>query len=255
MVIKYPKPLSDTKPKDQQRQKAVIKTLEEPMAELHCQFNPAQIKFSKTTQWNSKTDKTGGGGNKARGSEPKRNVPTSEFQGGNAQTLSMDLFFDTAETGDDVREYTDFLTSLTLINPKMPKTKARPMLVMFIWGSFSDDVGSISGTRSLMTFRAYVKDVNINFTMFNTDGTPLRAETQVTFTAFEDNNAQPFQNPTSRSETRTMYVTRAGETLDYVAYREYGDSSQWRHIAQVNNLNNPMRLKPGTVLKITPLPE
>ena len=47
--------------------KAIIKTLEEPKTELHCQFNPTQIKFSKTTQWNSKTDKAGGKGNKARG--------------------------------------------------------------------------------------------------------------------------------------------------------------------------------------------
>ncbi|NJM39843.1 MAG: LysM peptidoglycan-binding domain-containing protein [Anaerolineae bacterium] len=48
---------------------------------------------------------------------------------------------------------------------------------------------------------------------------------------------------------------RAGETLDYIAYQHYGDAAQWRHIAQANNLLNPKNLRPGLVLKLTPLPE
>ena len=45
-----------------------------------------------------------------------------------------------------------------------------------------------------------------------------------------------------------------GQTLDWIAYQEYGDTSAWRHIAQVNNIQNPRNLKAGTVLKLVPLP-
>jgi nucleoid-associated protein YgaU len=98
--------------------------------------------------------------------------------------------------------------------------------------------------------------VSLNFTLFRSDGTPVRAEAQVTFTAYEDDNAiLPFQNPSSRSESRSMYLVRAGETLDYIAYVEYGDPNYWRHLADVNGLTNPLNLKPGQVLKVTPLPD
>jgi nucleoid-associated protein YgaU len=41
--------------------------------------------------------------------------------------------------------------------------------------------------------------------------------------------------------------------LDWIAYQEYGDAAAWRHIAEVNNLHNPLSLVPGQLLKLTPL--
>jgi hypothetical protein len=240
--------------KDAKNQKAMIVCVDDPKKDLTFQFNPTQIKFSKSTTWNSANDKaSGGAGGGGRTNEPKRNVPTSEFQGGSAQTLSMDLLFDTTDTGKDVRKYTDFLTSLTLIKKSIRNESARPALVKFVWGNFSQSASS-KATRALMSFTAYVKDVNITFSLFLPDGTPVRAETQVTFTAQKDEEVQPFQNPTSRSEARKLHVVNAGETLDFIAYNEYGDATQWRHIASVNGLTNPKDLRAGQALKLTPLP-
>jgi len=49
-------------------------------------------------------------------------------------------------------------------------------------------------------------------------------------------------------------VVGAGETIDWIAFQEYGDPAEWRHIATTNNLLNAKDLTPGSVLKITPLP-
>ena len=231
-------------------EKAMIVALDMPEAVLFCQFNPTQIHFSKNTTWSSGADKEGAGGSTEK--QPKRNVPTSEFNGGGAQSLSMDLLFDTTEDSRDVREYTDFLMSLTLISPLASDKNARPPLVKFVWGEFSAQVPfSPFSTRSMLSFTAYVQGVDVTFTMFLPNGRPVRAEAKVTFTAQKDEEVLPFQNPTSRAEARTMHIVSPGETLDYIAYREYGDPFAWRHIAQTNQLLDPKGIKAGQVLKIT----
>ncbi len=49
-------------------------------------------------------------------------------------------------------------------------------------------------------------------------------------------------------------MVHEGQTLDWIAYQEYGDPAYWRHIAETNDLANPKDLRPGQVLKLTPLP-
>jgi nucleoid-associated protein YgaU len=39
-----------------------------------------------------------------------------------------------------------------------------------------------------------------------------------------------------------------GETLAWIAYKEYGDTSRWRSIADLNHLTDVRELIPGTVL-------
>ncbi|HLG50038.1 MAG TPA: LysM domain-containing protein, partial [Chloroflexota bacterium] len=44
-----------------------------------------------------------------------------------------------------------------------------------------------------------------------------------------------------------------GETIDTIAFQEYGDPNQWRRIADYNRLDNPLRLRAGQKLAIPPL--
>ena len=41
-----------------------------------------------------------------------------------------------------------------------------------------------------------------------------------------------------------------GDTLQSVAYRELGKPQYWRAIAELNAIDDPMRLSPGSVLLI-----
>jgi nucleoid-associated protein YgaU len=89
------------------------------------------------------------------------------------------------------------------------------------------------------------------FTMFKRDGTPVRAEVSITLKQVAEKPKG--QNPTSRSEARKIWVVEEGQRLDWIAYQEYNDASQWRYIAETNNLNSP-DIYPGQVLKLLPLP-
>ena len=229
--------------------KALIVSVDPPFITVPCQFNPTEITFSKGTKWSSNKSGKGGDGSQSSTTPKvaKRNVPKAHFEGGEAPKLKMSLFFDTSAIGyTDVRFYTDLLVAMTLINPltKLYGSE-RPSLVKFLWGGFS-----LSLT---MAFTAYIPDVSIKFTMFLPEGTPIRAEAEVEFIAVS--SMLPFQNPTSRSEARSIWVVTEGQTLDWIAAQNYGDPAHWRHIAKTNNLSNPKELRPGQVLKLVPLPE
>ena len=47
-------------------------------------------------------------------------------------------------------------------------------------------------------------------------------------------------------------MVKQGDTIDWIAFEEYGDSSMWRLIAETNDLDNPKVLRPGQILSIAP---
>jgi len=174
------------------------------------------------------------------------NVPKLEFNGGNPTDLKMELFFDTYESGEDVRRsYTNGLWDLARVNSqkKDPRThKSSPPMCEFRWGS-------------TWSFKAVVLNISQKFTMFLSDGTPVRATVEISLRQVEDEGIYPNQNPTSGGIAgyRT-HVVREGELLDWIASQEYGEAKYWRYIANVNGIGDPIRIKPGTVLSLPPLP-
>ncbi len=170
--------------------------------------------------------------------------PLTTFSGNPAGKIKMDLMFDTTMTGDNVREkYIDFLLELTMPIKETATSPAQPPRCQFLWGEFSEDH---------LGFDAVLKELVVKYEWFLPNGRPVRADVDVTFET--PSEKEEGQNPTSRSEARSIWRVIEGQTLDWIAYQEYGDTSAWRHIAQVNNIQNPRNLRAGTVLKLVPLP-
>lgn len=198
---------------------------------VDCMFRPKEYTFTKTNTWQEEII-TG------------KNVPKLEFSGGRGMTLQMELFFDTYESGMDVRKmYTDKIWRLMMINPANADkgNKGWPPMCEFRWGL-------------AWSFKAVITNINQRFTLFLPDGTPVRSTMTVTFLQAAEEGQYPGQNPTTVS--KPGYKTRRvkeGETLDLIAFAEYGDASRWRYLADINNLDDPMRLEPGRVLAIAPL--
>jgi len=51
------------------------------------------------------------------------------------------------------------------------------------------------------------------------------------------------------------YPVRPNDTLEGIAERYYGDPSKWKQIARQNNIENPRRIAPGTILNLPPIDE
>ena len=199
---------------------------------IECQFNPTQLKISKSVGW-------------AVEEAPNFNTPKIEFTGGKSATYSLQLYFDSFSTNPpiDVREYTNQLLALTMRDAgysmyKIPK--AAPPKISFVWGSIS-------------LFSAVVTRVDITYTMFLPDGTPIRAVADCDFMekpSIIGDDLIPWQNPTSRTDPRKTRIVNSQQRLDQIAYEEYGDSNAWRKLAEANGIDNPFQLQDGQLLVI-----
>jgi len=158
-----------------------------------------------------------------------------QFVKGNAQTLTMELFFDTTDEGIDVRVFTGLVLNLTSLNSE---THAPPRL-LFLWGS--------------LIFPCVLESVTQKFDYFNALGMPLRARLNATFKG-NDTLQDLLGGIQLLSADRTKQrMFKTGDTLQKIAAQEYGDPNQWRPIAEANNIDNTLTIAPGRSLKIPTL--
>lgn len=192
---------------------------------IDCMFRPKEFSLNKTNSWHEKDVK-------------KANIPTLEFGGGKPVDLKMQLFFDTYETGEDVRKHTDKVWQLMDVS----KSKSRPPRCQFKWGNY-------------LSFKAVVTSIGQQFTLFLPNGTPVRSTLDVSFKqSIDEKKRAGQQSPTTITKPgyRTRRVSQ-GETLDWIAFDEYGDATKWRFLAEVNKLDDPTSLEAGMTLAIPPL--
>lgn len=203
----------------------------EVLGTIDFQFNPKELSLTKNAKWKR---------------EAQRNAKKSgppEFTGSDPSKLSLEMFFDATDTMDDkVVKAVEKLFSCCVPTEKSRQTKkGSPPWVIFHWGG-------------LTSFPAFVSSVTAKFTLFTPSGTPVRALCTVALE--EISGEQGGQNPTSGAlAARDVHVVVAGDTLASVAFRAYGDPVLWRPIARANEIDDPMRLRPGARLLIPALEE
>ncbi len=211
-------------------QKAAIVILDTHES-IPCQFNPQELSITRDVTWHGRP-------------LPLLNSPIMQYQGGTATTASMNLIFDTSDSGEDVRAYTNQLLRMTLKGGGGHGNNdvfLEPPTVGFVWGKFE-------------LFQAVITHLSISYVLFLPDGTPIRARAGVTFTQNDhDDDPLASQNPTTRVEPRKTRIVRTGERLDSIAYEEYGQAHLWRLLAEANHLDHVESLQAGQVLIIPPL--
>jgi hypothetical protein len=117
----------------------------------------------------------------------------------------------------------------------------RPPHVMFRWGDFE-------------TFPAVITQLSQKFTLFLETGMPVRATLTVALQEVPQQavkNQTQAQNPSSRmAGARRVHVVDPGDTIDLIASKAFGEPTNWRLLAEANNLDDPRRLRPGQRLVI-----
>lgn len=214
---------------------------------IDCWFNPKEYTVAKQNQW--KIEPVTG-----------TSLPTAQFGGGQGQKLTLDLLFDASDKSDgDVRTVTDKLFAAMEAQSRFAtgNNSARPPTIEFQWGMTS-------------SFKAVADSLSVQFLMFRSDGVPIRAQAKLSLiqvaSAVGKSTARgggtgaprpgnpPGQNPTTRGIGGLgSHVVREGDTLQGIAYASYGDPTLWRRIATANGVDDPMRLRRGTILSIPTL--
>jgi len=212
---------------------------------LDVAFNPTEYTLNKSVQ-------------SAEVTIPGLDSPVLQFVRGQTETLSLDLFFDTTESGMD-----DNATSVTTLTDafyaliKIDGATHAPPVCLFSWG---DDFPGRRTYTSLGTgsqqrhgFKCIVESVKQRFTLFSPQGVPLRATLTVSLKEYKT-LAEQIDEINKQSADRThAHVVTARETLSQIAAKTYNDPSLWRAIADRNQILDPLNLTPGTVLQIPAL--
>ena len=195
-------------------------------------FNPKEYTIARSVKWEA-------------GKNSGKNIPQMKFTNGEPASMQLELFFDTYEqTGEarDVRKHTKKVWELMMVDSELLQDKkskvGRPSKILFQWGK---------GEK----FKAVVQSVSQKFTMFLSDGTPVRATLTVGLLQLEDPTDQKPTNPTSAGDGgERIWTVQQGETLGLIAHRALGDTKAWRSIAAMNRLEDVRKLSVGTVLVI-----
>ena len=186
-------------------------------------FNPFEYTLTKRNTWQDKPV-TG------------QNVPYVNFQQGGAITLKLILHFDSQTTGKDVRTFTDKLWKMVLINESKvdAKTgKGQPPAVVFDWGK--------------LHFKAVITNLTQNFTLFTETGIPLRCSVDVDLQQYVDEPGEMGTAQAGGTSPASAPVTAVqGQRLDNMTK----NPNDQRKVAEKNNINNPLKVPPGTKLKM-----
>ena len=179
-------------------------------------FNPAEVSIKKTVPWNPQP-------------KSKKDTPKQQFTAGQARTMSLKLEFDTSGMGGDddnaidVRAYVEPITALANI-PEDDGGKKYPPLLNFEWGQ---------GVK----FTCVIKSVNVTYTRFNLDGSPIRANMQVELYEAKPGDYNKFLS--DNSSGGSVKVADEKSTAQNMS------GEDWQDDASNNNVDQPRNLEPG----------
>jgi hypothetical protein len=189
-------------------------------------FNPKEWSITHAAEWKAETT--------------KKSAPPPEFKGPKPSSATVEIFLDESDKADgDISKVVARLKKLVAPEPdSVSKNKPSAPHVLFEWGK-------------AISFSGYVDSIAVKYTMFRGQGTPIRGTCTVAMKEFPAAAAK--QNPTSGGDPghRTHRVV-SGDSLASVAYAEYGDPTRWRVLAETNGIDDPLRLRPGTLLHVPP---
>ncbi len=169
---------------------------------------------------------------------PGLDSPIIQFNSGKAKTLSLELLIDTYtyDKGVDIRKkYIDKLDELIEVDGSIhapPPCKVH-------WSS--------------LIFVGVLESIKKKFVLFKSDGIPVRARVSLSFKEYVPVEIQVKKIKRSSPDKYKSRIIAEGDSLWFMAYKEYGSPAYWRYIAENNKIDNPLMLEPGREITLPPL--
>lgn len=166
------------------------------------------------------------------------NAPS--FSNMKSQELALEIFLDgtgvaTGEVEDVEEKVEEFLDKVYEYDGEIHRNR----YLRIIWGT--------------LVFDCILKSADINYTLFNSQGRPLRAKIAAKFLGFVNDELREQQmNATSPDLTHLRTVEGKGR-IDRMTNRIYKTPDYYIDIAKVNKLNNFRKLKAGDKLIFPPV--
>jgi len=153
----------------------------------------------------------------------------------------------------------EFYLDYTGVVPPAPGVPALPQAIVRFKKCVYDYNGKIHSPNYLrlrwtdLQFKCRLTSLNIDYTLFKPNGTPLRAKLSVSFEEYLREGEGTDKDKPNSPDLSHVRVVQAGDTLPLLCHEVYGASRHYIAVARFNRLSQFRQLEPGTALCFPPL--
>ena len=104
-----------------------------------------------------------------------------------------------------------------------------------------------------LVFKGQMISLEVDYQLFQPDGTPLRAKATASFKQIIDAQTKEEMKLRSSPDLTHVRIVRDGDTLPLMCYRIYKNSKYYLQVALANGLSNFTDLRPGQKIVFPPL--
>ncbi|WP_299260793.1 LysM peptidoglycan-binding domain-containing protein [uncultured Aquimarina sp.] len=115
----------------------------------------------------------------------------------------------------------------------------KPNYVMIYWGT--------------LLFKGSLTEMSVEFKLFKSDGTPIRAVAKAKFQGFVEDDLRVAKENNQSPDLTHIRLVKEGDTLPLMSHRIYGDSKYYLEIAKVNELSSFRKLEVGKEIFFPPI--
>lgn len=168
--------------------------------------------------------------------------PKTAFKGYQSEKLDFQLLLDgTGVTGKTTTATVQKqLATLKKVIYAYNGEQHEPYPVVITWGSS-------------VNFRGRLTSINVDYSLFDSSGNPLRATVALSFTKFLTQKEKQALKKQLSPDLTHIIEFKAGDTLPMLCYKIYNDSSYYLEVARANHLISSRQIEPGTKLYFPPL--
>src|ERR1043165_8594708 len=190
-------------------------------------FNPAKYNLKYEIEY----DKKG-----AAGTSP----PAPKFSNMKQQELSLEFFLDCTGVENEAGVFVDEKVEEFLkLCYKYESGKHKNNYLRVVW--------------SYLVFDCVLQDADVAFTLFRSDGPPLRARITAKFLGFVNDQARVLKDKAQSPDITHYRLVEDKQRLVTLANKIYGNDKYYLEVAKANRLINFRKLKAGQQLYFPPL--
>lgn len=148
--------------------KLTIGSLDDTSVTVSAQYNPKELQVDQNVPWKKPEAATKTGSQEGTGSSAGKPLEV-EFTGAEGRSMTVEMLFDGYEPSGRFVKVTDMVKTLTklatVMKPDSPnEQERRPHHCVVSWGA-----------KGLPKFECVIESLSTKYSMFSTDGEPLRA--------------------------------------------------------------------------------
>ncbi|NJO03191.1 MAG: LysM peptidoglycan-binding domain-containing protein, partial [Bacteroidia bacterium] len=125
--------------------------------------------------------------------------------------------------------------------------------VVFEYDGEAHDTPYLTITWGTFLFKGRMTGLDITYTLFKPDGTPIRAKANAKFKGSLDDEYRAQEAGDSSPDLTHIRIVQEGDTLPLMTYRIYGNPAYYLQVAEVNQLDDFRDLQAGETLIFPPL--